>query len=64
MVDNFGSVKYNYSFERGRVKKSLSVIGYINHMNSPEVWAQNTKNHQIDSGPVPAARQQEIPPKI
>ena len=36
------------------MKESLSVIGYINHVNSPEVLAQNTKNHQIDSGAIPS----------
>ena len=42
------------------VRKSLSVIGYTNQVNSPEVLVQNTKkkkkkkkNHQINLGPVP-----------
>ena len=36
----------------GKVMESISVIGYTNHVNNPEVWAQNTKNHQIYSRPV------------
>ena len=42
------------------MRESLSVIGYTNHVNRPEVWAQKTENHQIDSDPVPRAYRPEI----